>query len=163
MSLANNSEVLIVGAGPTGLTLALCLQSYGIKCDICDIKIGPTTDSKALAINLLSQYQFEIFSQKNVVGLNAKHIDRLNVVWNGNNRLNPVDFRWLNYDKKFLLTQPQHITEQELIKEFSSKKGIINWKTQITKITQKDNFVEVESSKINDNKTKKCHYNVTVQ
>ncbi|MDD2045952.1 FAD-dependent monooxygenase [Pseudomonas putida] len=43
-------EVLIVGAGPTGLVLALWLSKLGIKVRIIDRTSGPGTTSRALAV-----------------------------------------------------------------------------------------------------------------
>ncbi|WP_280043851.1 FAD-dependent oxidoreductase [Pseudomonas sp. Hg5Tf] len=43
-------EVLIVGAGPTGLVLALWLSKQGVSVRIIDKTIGPGTTSRALAV-----------------------------------------------------------------------------------------------------------------
>src|SRR3984885_824724 len=44
------SDVLIVGAGPTGLVLALWLAKAGTKVRIIDKTAGPGTTSRALAV-----------------------------------------------------------------------------------------------------------------
>ena len=44
------SEVLIIGAGPTGLVLALWLSKMGVKVRIIDKSDGPGTTSRALAV-----------------------------------------------------------------------------------------------------------------
>src|SRR5215813_7074492 len=46
----NRSEVLIVGAGPTGLVLALWLAKLGVKVRIIDKTAEPGTTSRALAV-----------------------------------------------------------------------------------------------------------------
>ncbi len=46
----SRSEVLIVGAGPTGLVLALWLTKLGVKLRIIDKTEGPGTTSRALAV-----------------------------------------------------------------------------------------------------------------
>ena len=46
-----NSDVLIVGAGPTGLVLALWLSRLGIKARIIDKTAEPGTTSRALAVH----------------------------------------------------------------------------------------------------------------
>ena len=56
VSYANNDgmnydvDVLIVGAGPTGLALAAQLAGYGTSFRIIDRRQGPSTQSKALAV-----------------------------------------------------------------------------------------------------------------
>ena len=45
-----NNDVLIVGAGPTGLVLALWLTHQGIKPRIIDKTAEPGTTSRALAV-----------------------------------------------------------------------------------------------------------------
>src|SRR5688572_6134683 len=54
------TDVLIVGAGPTGLMTACQLARLGIKFRIIDKNKGPTTQSRALAIHAASM---EIFCQ----------------------------------------------------------------------------------------------------
>src|SRR5690349_23330617 len=45
-----DSDVLIAGAGPTGLVLALWLTKIGTKVRIIDKTSGPGTTSRALAV-----------------------------------------------------------------------------------------------------------------
>src|SRR5882757_1720629 len=44
------SDVLIIGAGPTGLVLALWLTRQGVKVRIIDKTAGPGTTSRAVAV-----------------------------------------------------------------------------------------------------------------
>src|SRR6266478_3596808 len=44
------SDVLIIGAGPTGLVLALWLTKFGVKVRIVDKTAEPGTTSRALAV-----------------------------------------------------------------------------------------------------------------
>src|SRR5262252_4794429 len=45
------SDVLIIGAGPTGLVLALWLTRLGVKVRIIDKTAAPGTTSRALAVH----------------------------------------------------------------------------------------------------------------
>ncbi len=57
-------KVLIVGAGPSGLMMAAQLLRYGIQPVIIDQRQGPTSHSKALAVQARS---LEIFRQMGIV------------------------------------------------------------------------------------------------
>ena len=46
-----HSDVLIIGAGPTGLVLALWLTKLGVKVRIIDKTAEPGTTSRALAVH----------------------------------------------------------------------------------------------------------------
>ncbi len=43
-------DVLVVGAGPTGLTLAILLARAGVSCRVIDRASGPSTTSKAIGL-----------------------------------------------------------------------------------------------------------------
>jgi 2-polyprenyl-6-methoxyphenol hydroxylase-like FAD-dependent oxidoreductase len=57
-------DVLVVGAGPTGLMLANWLVKLGVRVLIIDAKAGPTLESRALGVQSRSM---EIFDQLGVV------------------------------------------------------------------------------------------------
>jgi len=60
---AQHTQVLIVGAGPSGLMMAAQLLRYGVQPIIIDSKEGPTNHSKALAVQARS---LEIYRQMGV-------------------------------------------------------------------------------------------------
>src|SRR5271169_3461566 len=49
--MESKAEVLIVGAGPTGLVLALWLSHFGVRTRIIDKVAEPGTTSRALAVH----------------------------------------------------------------------------------------------------------------
>ncbi len=55
----NSSEVLVVGAGPVGLTMACELARHGVPCRIVDENPGPTDQSRALGIQARTLEVFE--------------------------------------------------------------------------------------------------------
>jgi 2-polyprenyl-6-methoxyphenol hydroxylase-like FAD-dependent oxidoreductase len=58
------TDVLVVGAGPTGLMLANCLAKLGIEVVIVDGKAGPTTESRALGVQARTM---EIYDQLGMI------------------------------------------------------------------------------------------------
>lgn len=56
-------DVLIVGAGPTGLTLGLTLARYGVSFQIIDRKTTPSDNSRAIGIQPRT---IEVFSRLDV-------------------------------------------------------------------------------------------------
>jgi 2-polyprenyl-6-methoxyphenol hydroxylase-like FAD-dependent oxidoreductase len=64
------TEVLIIGAGPTGLVLALWLRRLGIQVRIVDRTPGPGTTSRALAVHART---LELYRQ---VGLAEEVVER---------------------------------------------------------------------------------------
>lgn len=53
------TEVLVVGAGPTGLLAALVLERRGIPTVVVDGKAGPTRESRALAVQARSMELYD--------------------------------------------------------------------------------------------------------
>src|SRR3990167_4266531 len=61
-------DVLIVGAGPTGLTMALECLRYGLSCRIIDQSAEATTFSKAIVIQART---LEVFQR---IGIHEKFL-----------------------------------------------------------------------------------------
>jgi 2-polyprenyl-6-methoxyphenol hydroxylase-like FAD-dependent oxidoreductase len=58
------TDVVIVGAGPTGLMMANCLAKLGVPATVIDSKSGPTRESRAL---VLQARTMEIYDQLGVI------------------------------------------------------------------------------------------------
>ena len=69
-SAGRDTEVLIVGAGPTGLVLALWLTQLGVRVRIIDKTAEPGTTSRALAVQART---LEFYSQ---IGLAEAVVER---------------------------------------------------------------------------------------
>ena len=75
----NTSQVLIVGAGPTGLMLALRLARHGVAFRIIDSNSGPGEASRAMAVHArtLEFYQQMGFADQLValgIPIKAMHV-----------------------------------------------------------------------------------------
>ncbi len=76
-------DVLIVGAGPTGLTLALTLARYGISFEVIDRKTTPSNNSRAIGIQPRT---IEVFSRLDIakeVLARARTIEKGNLYFSG--------------------------------------------------------------------------------
>jgi 2-polyprenyl-6-methoxyphenol hydroxylase-like FAD-dependent oxidoreductase len=69
------TDVLIVGAGPTGLMAANQLKRFNIDFIIIDMKAGPTLESRAIAVTSKS---LEIYQQMGLIDEVMKEGARIN-------------------------------------------------------------------------------------
>ncbi|WP_026925977.1 FAD-dependent monooxygenase [Granulicoccus phenolivorans] len=67
------TDVLVVGAGPSGLMAAVCLARLGVEVTVVDAKSGPTRESRALALQARSM---EIYDQLGLVDRVLAEADR---------------------------------------------------------------------------------------
>src|ERR1700710_2273549 len=65
-SMSSSTQVLIVGAGPTGLVLALWLTRLGVRVKIIDKTSEPGTTSRALAVQART---LELYGQLGIADL----------------------------------------------------------------------------------------------
>ncbi|MGX5696002.1 FAD-dependent monooxygenase [Agromyces soli] len=59
-----STDVLVVGAGPSGLMLGVCLARLGVDAIVIDGKAGPTRESRALGVQARS---LEIYAQLGLI------------------------------------------------------------------------------------------------
>ncbi len=121
------SEILIVGAGPVGLTAALELTRRGLPVRIIDDGPGPHTTSRAVAINPRT---LDIL---NPSGLTQKLLDagiRLRAlnIHLGNGRDIRIETRTLDYRYDFILALPQSDTERLMIETLNTP---VEWNTRL--------------------------------
>ncbi len=129
-------SVLIVGAGPTGLTLACELLRRGIPVRLIDSREKRGSFSKALGIQART---LEHFAQMGIVdeflkrGLKGKGVA---VHW-GNKELH-FDLDPLETRFPFLLVLPQMDTEEILLTHFEKMGGRIEWKSTLVDLLEKE-------------------------
>lgn len=122
MSSGSASDILIVGAGPTGLTAAVELARHGIAARIIDRNDAPTPLSKAVGI---SAHSLDLLEASGVTerlledGLRVRHV----FFWWKGRKLGGVDFSVLGHRFNFLLSLPQSETET-IMTTMLAEKGI---------------------------------------
>jgi 2-polyprenyl-6-methoxyphenol hydroxylase-like FAD-dependent oxidoreductase len=143
METALKTPVLIVGAGPTGLTMAAQLIRHGIDFVLIDKKDGPTELSKALVVHART---LEIFDQ---LGIARKAISRGQIVQQAafmtNGRVGGrVKFSQMGQGLSpfpFMLIYEQSKTEQLLYHYLQEHGKHVQWQTELVSSRQDDQGV----------------------
>jgi 2-polyprenyl-6-methoxyphenol hydroxylase-like FAD-dependent oxidoreductase len=136
MSVENAAEVLIVGAGPTGLSLAITLRRWGIPVRIIDRAAEPSTVSKALALWSAS---LEALQGMGVVDKFAAEGQRLNAlcVGEGDRRLATLAVgEGIDSAFPFPLLLPQSRTEALLTERLAELGVSIERNVELVDLTQ---------------------------
>src|SRR5436190_17202777 len=79
-----DTEILIVGAGPTGLVLALWLMRLGVRVRIVDKAAEPGTTSRALAVQARTLELYSQIGLADSVVANGRHVVAANLWVTGN-------------------------------------------------------------------------------
>jgi 2-polyprenyl-6-methoxyphenol hydroxylase-like FAD-dependent oxidoreductase len=140
MNTTINTDVIIVGAGPTGLSLACQLVRYGIDFVIIDRKAGVTTHSKAIGVQARTM---EIYEQLGVVeqALDLGQIaGKIRIVANskvsGEVDLSSMGKGLSPYPYLFILEQSKN--EQLLYDYLQSHDREVWWQTELEHFTQSE-------------------------
>jgi len=133
-----HTSVLIVGGGPTGLMLACQLTRFGIPFRIIEKNSGPTTQSRALAIQARS---LEVFAQMGVAQRavqEGKVAKAVNYVVKGkvSQRISFEGHGQGLTAFPYLLILDQSRTEQILLDYLSRHSHSVEWQTELVVFTQ---------------------------
>ncbi|WP_270181241.1 FAD-dependent monooxygenase [Alkalihalobacillus sp. CinArs1] len=139
------ANVLIVGAGPTGLAMALTLTKLGVPFRIIEKNKGPGETSRALVTQarILEHYQQLGVSDKFVkegIPLTAVHIR------NGGEdkaELRLKDIGGALSPFPYVLSLPQDVYERLLVKELENAGVEIEWNTELVSFTNQEDGVKV--------------------
>jgi len=138
-----NTDVLIIGAGPTGLALACQLIRYGVDFVIIDRNETTTPHSKAIGVQART---LEIYEQiglaDKLVGLGAK-AEGARLFVSGEIR-GEIDFRDIGkglspYPFVLIVEQGKH---ESLLYDYIKRNGRdVRWRTELASFTQSDSGV----------------------
>ena len=137
-SLHDKTEVLIVGAGPTGLMMACQLAVHLVSFRIIDKKDSPSDNSGALIVQARS---LEIFEKMGIAGEALKEgiiADKVNIVFNGK-RITTTSIKDIGDSLSqfpFLLMLEQSKTEKLLIKFLKERGHSVERGIQFKSFTQ---------------------------
>ena len=138
-------DVLVVGAGPTGLTAAAEALRRGLSVRIIERLATRGTFSKALVVHARTMEMFTL------MGVDREILDRgvpfaaLNLHFNDRKRRVRVDLLdqpWGDTDYPYWLSVPQCDTEQVLEKHLNGLGGTVEWSTALQTLTDHGDAVE---------------------
>jgi 2-polyprenyl-6-methoxyphenol hydroxylase-like FAD-dependent oxidoreductase len=127
------SDVLIVGAGPTGLVLALWLTKLGIKVRVIDKTAEPGTTSRALAVQARTLELYRQFDLTEAVVERGHHVPAVNL-WVKGEAAARIAFESVGSDLTpypFLHIFPQDQHEQLLIERLEALGGRVERQTEL--------------------------------
>ncbi|MFL5349005.1 MAG: FAD-dependent monooxygenase [Hyalangium sp.] len=126
-------EVLIAGAGPTGLMLAVCLERYGLRTRLVDRLEGPSPLSRAIVVQSRT---LEVFDDLGLIeaalarGLRMEGVKVL--AHNGRQaHLRFGGFAGLESHYPFALIHPQDATEALLTERLTARGGRVEWGVEL--------------------------------
>ena len=123
MRVTSPIDVLVVGAGPVGLTMACELARNGVNCRIIDKAAAPATTSRALAIFPRTLEMFQIMGLIGPV-LEAGHELNGVAIYNPSGQIAHIGFCGLPSRYRFAISLPQSETER-LLTEHLGHFGIV--------------------------------------
>lgn len=128
-----NTEVLVVGAGPSGLMAAVCLAKLGVDVTVVDGKSEPTRESRALALQARS---IEIYAQLELVDRVLREADHAPQIVAGHRTrtFSPVSFAGLGrrltpYPGIHVLEQSRN--ERILVDAFQGFGHEVRWRHEV--------------------------------
>jgi 2-polyprenyl-6-methoxyphenol hydroxylase-like FAD-dependent oxidoreductase len=130
-----DTDVLVVGAGPSGLTLAASLVKKGIATTVVDRQPAGANTSRAAVVNART---LEVLDDLDVSrrlvkeGIQAPRF----TIRDGRRTLIPVDFSVLPTDYPYSLMVPQATTERLLLDRLTEFGGTVIRPKTLTSVTQ---------------------------
>ncbi len=154
------TDVLINGAGPTGLMMACQLRRFGINCLVIDKKAGPTVESRALAVQART---LEIYEQMSIADKAlelGQRLDKMFLVVKGKLKtqieIGKVGEGMSRF--KYLFVLEQNKNEVLLYDHLKNNGGEVKWNTELKTFDQQKDHTIVHCSSGNEEVIIKAKY-----
>ncbi len=125
MMIPEQTEVVVVGAGPVGLAVAVSLAEAGRQVTVVDRQAAGANTSRASVVHPRTLELLErIGVSKRLTELGI-HVEQFNIA-DGNRTLVPVRFDGLPTAYPYVLMIPQNLTEQVLLERLTELGGSVH-------------------------------------
>ena len=111
--MAHDADVLVVGAGPTGLVLAAELVRHGASCRVIDAAPAPTGQSRAIGIQARTLELLQSMGLADAFVERGLHVHAVNL-YSGAKPIVRLAFEGLESAFPYVLTLAQSETERIL-------------------------------------------------
>ncbi|QAV70996.1 FAD-dependent oxidoreductase [Salinibacterium sp. UTAS2018] len=142
---ATDVDVLVVGAGPTGLTAAVEALRHGLTVRIVERKPQRGVFSKALVVHARTMEVFAVMGIDGDIRKAGTPFAALNLHFNNRKKRVHVDLLaqpWGDTAFPFWLSVPQHDTERVLENRLNDLGGQVEWSTGLHQLTDHGSYVE---------------------
>lgn len=149
-------DVLVVGAGPTGLTAAAEALRLGLSVRIVERRRERGAFSKALVVHARTMEVFAIMSIDQKIRARGTPFAALNLHFNNRKRRVRVDLLkqpWGDTAYPYWLSVPQYETEQVLEARLNELGGRVEWSCALTTLDDRGEFVEAQLASEHGNET----------
>lgn len=153
-------EVLIAGAGPSGLALAISLVRQGIPFTIIDKDDGPGTTSRAMAVQARVLELYEQLGIADKIVVNGIIVNKINFFKN-KKHLASIPVGQLGQEMSafpYVLILPQDVHENILVNELKSSGHEVKWNHEVTSFRDVGDAVEAVIETENGTETRKFSY-----
>jgi 2-polyprenyl-6-methoxyphenol hydroxylase-like FAD-dependent oxidoreductase len=138
-------DVLVVGAGPTGLTAAAEALRHGLTVRVVDRKPGRSTFSKALVTHARTMEVFQVMGIAGQVLAEGARFAALNTHAGSRRRhvrVDLLDQAWGDTAYPFWLSIPQYTTERILEEHLVALGGRVDWNVSLDSLDERLDHVE---------------------
>ncbi len=146
--MTTHTDILIIGAGPTGLTAATLLARYGVDFRIIEKKSGPTTQSRALGVQARTLELWDKLGLADQAVRDGQKASSFNILTKGSlskggKPLLPMERGGEALSPyPFMLVHEQYKTEQLLLDDLHAHGGEVMWETEIASLAESNGGID---------------------
>jgi 2-polyprenyl-6-methoxyphenol hydroxylase-like FAD-dependent oxidoreductase len=141
-TMTDLSSIVIIGAGPTGLTLALSLALNGVRVRVIDRNAAPADHSRALAILPRTLELFALLGVAPAFLARGKRVEGADI-HQGGRRVASLSFDGMDSRYPFLLALPQSETERLLLEAVTRAGVTVERQTELLQMAPRDDGVDL--------------------
>lgn len=146
----NHYDIIIIGAGPTGLMAATQLARFNINFLIIDSKDGPTEESRAIVITARSMEIYQQLGISDTAIKEGRYITEFAIYVKGKEKIMATigEFGKGKTDFSYLLAFEQSKNEKLLVKKLATYDQQVCWNTALENIKEQPGNIELELKKL---------------